>query len=194
MSCSQRKLEANRRNAQHSTGPRTPAGKARSSRNATTHSLFCQDLLLPQEEAEVFHALRHSLLLRFHPQDAAELHQVDQILSSMWRLRRLQAAESLLYQAQEQDLQQAQEEQEYQTHSLHSRLYPHEPNEPTAPPPALPPAAILAATFNSEHNPFERLQRYEQRLQNSLHRSLRQLRMLQNEAKEHDPHYPPLRV
>jgi hypothetical protein len=34
-----RKQEANRRNAQKSTGPRTPAGRARASRNALKHGL-----------------------------------------------------------------------------------------------------------------------------------------------------------
>jgi hypothetical protein len=36
---SQRKIEANRRNALRSTGPRTEAGKARSRRNALKHGL-----------------------------------------------------------------------------------------------------------------------------------------------------------
>jgi len=36
---SPRKLQANRANARHSTGPKSPAGKARSSRNARRHGL-----------------------------------------------------------------------------------------------------------------------------------------------------------
>ena len=40
---SPRKLEANRRNALKSTGPKTPTGKAYSRRNALKHGLFIQD-------------------------------------------------------------------------------------------------------------------------------------------------------
>jgi hypothetical protein len=47
---SSRKRAANRANARKSTGPRTPEGKARSSRNAISHGIYCQNLLLPGED------------------------------------------------------------------------------------------------------------------------------------------------
>ena len=42
---SPRKIEANRRNAQHSTGPKTDEGKARSSQNSITHGIFVTKFL-----------------------------------------------------------------------------------------------------------------------------------------------------
>ena len=51
---SRRKLRANRRNAEKSTGPRTPEGKARASRNATTHGVFCRDVVVPGEDRAGF--------------------------------------------------------------------------------------------------------------------------------------------
>ncbi|MHB9026646.1 MAG: hypothetical protein ACYC7E_21145, partial [Armatimonadota bacterium] len=50
----ERQNEANRQNAQHSTGPRTPEGKARSSMNALKHGFFAKEALLPQEDAAEF--------------------------------------------------------------------------------------------------------------------------------------------
>jgi hypothetical protein len=51
MSISAKKLAANRANAKKSTGPRTPEGKRRSSKNAVTHGMFCNDTVLPGEDA-----------------------------------------------------------------------------------------------------------------------------------------------
>jgi len=44
-SASPRKIEANRRNAQHSTGPKTAEGKAKSSQNAIKHGIFFKQLV-----------------------------------------------------------------------------------------------------------------------------------------------------
>ena len=70
---SARKRRANRRNAQKSTGPRTPQGKATSSRNAITHGIFCRDLLLKGEYPDLFLITRDGFLDALKPQDAAQL-------------------------------------------------------------------------------------------------------------------------
>src|SRR5687767_11646791 len=90
---SARRVRANRANAKKSTGPKTPEGKARSSRNSSTHGVFCQQLVLPGENRELFDALRAGLLLKLNPQDVLELMLVDRIVSASWRLRRLAGAE-----------------------------------------------------------------------------------------------------
>jgi hypothetical protein len=50
----QAQFHANRRNAQASTGPRTPEGKAASSANATRHGLSAAFRVLPNENQEEF--------------------------------------------------------------------------------------------------------------------------------------------
>ena len=58
---SQQKRDANRANAQKSTGPRTPEGKSASSQNPSSHGAFCRHLVLPGEDEHRFLVLR-----RFH--------------------------------------------------------------------------------------------------------------------------------
>jgi hypothetical protein len=50
------RIEANRRNAQHSTGPKTDEGKARSSQNSIKHGIFVTQFLngaTPETVAEI---------------------------------------------------------------------------------------------------------------------------------------------
>ena len=53
---SPRKIETNRRNAQHSTGPKTDEGKARDQQNSITHGIFVTKFLsgaTPETVAEI---------------------------------------------------------------------------------------------------------------------------------------------
>lgn len=50
------KIEANRRNAQLSTGPRTAEGKAAVARNATTHGIFATVPMRPGEDPDAWAA------------------------------------------------------------------------------------------------------------------------------------------
>ncbi len=51
-----RQIEANRRNARRSTGPRTEAGKDASKRNAARHGLSGAGAVLPEEMVEAINA------------------------------------------------------------------------------------------------------------------------------------------
>ena len=58
-------IEANRRNAQSSTGPRTEAGKERSSRNAVRHGLTAETVIEPLEDAEDYQAFEEAVAADF---------------------------------------------------------------------------------------------------------------------------------
>ncbi len=56
-----KQIEANRRNAQKSTGPKTNEGKEVSRLNVLKHGLLAEMLLLPDENVEAFEQLREGL-------------------------------------------------------------------------------------------------------------------------------------
>ena len=86
---SELKIESNRRNAQLSTGPKTPEGKARVATNSCTHGLCSRNVILPEEDPAEFHALLDGLLSEFQPANAREESHVRELASAEWRLRRI---------------------------------------------------------------------------------------------------------
>ncbi|HEV3332899.1 MAG TPA: hypothetical protein VG096_18055 [Bryobacteraceae bacterium] len=63
----QRQIEANRLNAQKSTGPRTPEGKAVSSQNALKSGLDADSQFVIGESGDEFAAFQHEYTTRFQP-------------------------------------------------------------------------------------------------------------------------------
>ena len=78
------KLEANRRNAQKSTGPRTEEGKQRSSFNAVTHGMRAETLVLPVEDPQAFEDRRAAWRACLLPEDEAEQRAVDDAVQYSW--------------------------------------------------------------------------------------------------------------
>jgi hypothetical protein len=66
------RIEANRRNAAKSTGPRTSEGKARSSRNATRHGISLRMVILSTEDQKEFENLYADLRVDHQPEGATE--------------------------------------------------------------------------------------------------------------------------
>ena len=87
-SVSDRKRRANRANAQKSTGPRSPEGKRRSSRNALKHGLLAREVLVVGECREDLAGLARRLHGQLCPVGELEQLLVDRIVASLWRLRR----------------------------------------------------------------------------------------------------------
>src|SRR6266446_7484017 len=67
-----KQTEANRQNAKHSTGPRTPEGKSKSSKNALKHGLTAVELVLPTESQEEFDEHAAELRDEHHPSTPTE--------------------------------------------------------------------------------------------------------------------------
>ena len=211
---STKQLQANRRNAGKSTGPRTDDGKARASGNAVTHGVFSQALLLPGEDAAELTELRRGIYLSQSPQDVMECELVDGIVDAQWRLRRLRGSERAVL-ANERDVpricqtssqrrlaravrvaeaagvypppgareRDAEEDARYAEAEAQFRSVAGDDEAPLPPPGA----ALLASDFHhAGSGTIERLSRYQQRLEQSVHRALRELRQLRKDRAERE--------
>src|SRR5918993_5111090 len=94
---SEKKAEANRRNALKSTGPRTPEGKDAVRLNALRHGLRSEEILLPGEDEEALRELGERLRDELQPVGELESLLVDQIIASYWRLRCLGRVEGGIF-------------------------------------------------------------------------------------------------
>src|SRR5262245_10622479 len=82
--------EANRRNALGSTGPKTPDGKARSSRNALQHGLACAHPVIPGlERVEDWEDFRKGILESLASVGALEEALAERVALCSWRLQRV---------------------------------------------------------------------------------------------------------
>ena len=89
---SEKQAAANRRNAEQSTGPRTPSGKKTAARNALQHGLLASEIVITggdgKESVEEFAALLAGLRDDYDPQSMLEDLLVENIAKCFWRLRR----------------------------------------------------------------------------------------------------------
>jgi hypothetical protein len=99
-----RQIEANRRNAQLSTGPVTDEGKRRSRRNAVRHGLTAETVIAALEDAEDYAAFEMAVTSDYDARTAVERELVLRLASLLWRLRRATAIESGLFKIQARQL------------------------------------------------------------------------------------------
>src|SRR5262249_4533387 len=97
---SYRQIEANRRNALKSTGPRTEAGKQQSRRNALRHGLTAETVISAMEDAEDYKAFEAAITTDYDAQSAVERELVLRLASVLWRLRRATTMETGLFEIQ----------------------------------------------------------------------------------------------
>lgn len=93
---STKQLQANKANAQKSTGPRTQAGD-RSRPNSRKHGLTAKLLVIGDEDPADFEDLRAALIKQYEPQGPAESELVEYLASLYWRLRRVPFFEAAIF-------------------------------------------------------------------------------------------------
>src|SRR5882672_10306255 len=90
-------INANRRNAQKSTGPTSAEGKAISSLNALKSGIDAWSHIIPGEDPAELQALTAAFHLHYHPVDPIQLSLVDTLISAEWIQRRLRRIEAQLW-------------------------------------------------------------------------------------------------
>ena len=81
-------IQANRLNAQKSTGPRTAEGKEQASRNAIKHGLLAREAVIQGEDPEEFESYREGMLQELAPAGVVETMLAERVVGLSWRLLR----------------------------------------------------------------------------------------------------------
>jgi hypothetical protein len=161
-------INANRLNAQKSTGPTSPEGKARSSLNALKSGIDAWSVIIPGEDPAELEALTATFLLQHHPTDPNQLSLVDTLIFAEWTQRRLRRIEAQLWNYQLECLDKNLTRAEFQDPS-----YRH--NSP------------LAQCYQAALDPFTRLQRRIDATNRMYLRTLKALQDLQATAPAEQP-------
>ncbi len=170
---SQSKSDAARENGKKSRGPVTPQGKKNSSRNALKHGMTAASFVLPGESEQDFEELLQAHRDTYQPANAVEMNLVETMALARWRLRRIAALESNLFE-NELALSESELSEKFETISDLGRL---------------------AFVFQEQTNSLALLIRYESsltRLHDRTYKHLKELQKLRNEpTKLLKPNEPP---
>jgi hypothetical protein len=201
---SQMQIEANRRNALASTGPRTEEGKAIVANNALKHGLTARRVLLPDETEEELAAFADGLSEQLQPVGEIEVLLAERVVAAAWRLRRVYRVEAGIFAKQFYTVLADRARQEAGTYKADS-LAPLLMDEYTITDEAKYGDALrrekeatsqrdaeetaLGAAFvrdAADANASGKLSRYEATIERSMYRSLRELERLQKARRGGD--------
>jgi hypothetical protein len=153
---------ANRENAKKSTGPRTPQGKAISSRNSLVHGMTSGKFLPPDADPQEFFQLLDQFRNRFQPFDEVEDALVERLVAAEFKMRSVRYMDAGLFHYQA------------ETNPMPEQFNKAGRSNP------------LAWAFHGDsayYNSFSKLMRYEGSLQREFSRALRDLSMLQADRR-----------
>ena len=91
---SQKQIDANRRNAQKSTGPKTEEGKTKSAMNSVKYGIYSDKYLIKDESYEEFHNYRKKILKCLNPTNAVLFDMATHVVSNGWEYQRCTLLES----------------------------------------------------------------------------------------------------
>jgi len=167
----QKQIKANRKNAQKSTGPKTDEGKAAVSQNAVKHGLFAQSVIYGENQAE-YEAFHDNFLADHAPVVAMELFLAERAANLAWRLKRAERMQNEVIEdmiGRKVTTNPARRARESYYYNQGRR-----PDEPGVDLDDLPLGRIATIDFGY-CRVLDRMLMYERRIENSLHKTLREL-------------------
>ena len=171
---------ANRRNAEKSTGPRTPEGKAVVSQNAVRHGLLAQADVIRGEDREEFELYREELFWELNPLGTMESRLAERIVSLAWRLRRAERIHNEAFDAL------LAKETSSPLASLTQSLRAKGADQPPDDPEGCDGDSALGRTVVRDFansRVLDRLLMYERRIESSLYRTMAELQKLRRAEK-----------
>ena len=154
----------NKANAQKSTGPRTEAGKQRSSLNALRHGLTGQTIVLPSEDLAAYQRHSQAFLDEYQPKGANETQVVQSLLDTAWQVNRAAAVETNLF--------------TLGITEMEDRIRANHPEAETA--------LAMALAYREHNRAFANIGIARQRLSRQYERTLAQLRQIQAERRANE--------
>ncbi|MBV8708146.1 MAG: hypothetical protein JO028_13240 [Acidobacteriaceae bacterium] len=156
-------INANRANAQLSSGPTSAGGKAKCSLNAVKTGLTGRTVLLPSEDAEAYETHLLQYLERFAPIGERETELVQSLADTQWRLNRIPGLEFGLFAL---------------GRKRYAELFEEETDTQVS-------VALLDAhILMTEAKHFKNLHLQESRLRRQYRQDVEELRALQGERKQ----------
>ncbi len=158
-------IQANRSNAQKSTGPRTPEGKAAASQNAVKHGLLAEQVVIKGEDPAQFDLYRAGMLEELAPVGAVEAMLAERVVGLSWRLLRAERLQAAVFATV------------YRENANDVVLWPKH-GLPIQPGPGEDEVVLgqVVMTDFVHAKVLDRLLVYERRIESSLYRTMRQLR------------------
>ncbi|MHC4692055.1 MAG: hypothetical protein ACYS67_04880 [Planctomycetota bacterium] len=168
-------IQANRRNAQKSTGPRTQKGRAIVSQNAVKHGLLARQNVISTEKQADFDLFRNGILTDLAPESPMESMLADRIVVLWWRLKRagriqVQTINTMNSGNNNSPLSKL-------TKSLFSKI-PGQPNAAPSIPAADLPLGRMAIKDFANTRVLDRLLMYERRIEHSLYKTINEFQRL----------------
>jgi hypothetical protein len=176
----QTKILANRLNAQKSTGPNTPQGKAVVSQNALKHGLSARHDVITTESQADFDLHRDALLAELDPIGPMESILADRIVSLSWRLKRADLIQNQTFDAMHEKNTNNSLANIAKSFGLKGLGFPQDETSDSRPDLTL---GRIALKDFSNARVLDRLLMYERRIEHSLYKTtleLQKLHLLRN--------------